>query len=132
MWSGGKMVIKMNDEEINDEVIEKAKEDVLNKWKSMGYDISYVKSLDIDKFIEKLNISDEQKKKLIREILKIGIQKDVILYVNNFTIKLINGIEIHNFANKSYYELMLLYKRVKSANLKMLFFTRKNHFWYWQ
>jgi hypothetical protein len=122
----------MNYEEINDEIVEKAKNEVLSKWRAMGYDIEYVKNLDIDKFIEKLNINDENKKKLIKEILRIGIEKDIILYVNNFTIKLINGIEIHNFANKSFYELLLLYKRIKSANLKMLFFTRKNHFWIWQ
>ena len=122
----------MDYEKIDDETIEKAKNEVIEKWKSLGWDINYVKNLDIDKFIEKLNINDENKKKLIKQILEIGIQKDIILYVNNFTIKLINGIEIHDFANKSYYELLLLYKRIKSANLKMLFFTRKNHFWIWQ
>jgi hypothetical protein len=128
---GGKMEI----EEINDEIVEKAKIEVLNKWKSLGVDVDEAKKINIEEYVNRFNITDEYKKKLIKEILKIGIEKDVILdfpYVKNLSIRLINGLIINDLDKMSYDELTLLYKKMLSADLKKLFFTRKSHFWYWQ
>jgi len=120
--------------QIDDEIVEKAKDEVLNRWKNEGYDIEKIKKIDIDEFLNRFNI-EEDKKMLIKEILVTGIQKDIIIafpYTNTISIKLINGLIIHDLQNMSYDELLLLYKRMRTADLKKLFFTRKNHFWYWQ
>jgi len=120
--------------EIDDEIVEMAKKEVIEKWKKLGYNIEETKKIDIDEFLNRFNI-DEYKKQLIKEILVTGIQKDIIiafLYDKTITIKLINGLIIHDLQNMSHDELLLLYKRMRTADLKKLFFTRKNHFWYWQ
>ena len=125
----------MEIEEINDEIVEKAKIEVLNKWKSLGVDVDEAKKINIEEYVNRFNITDEYKKKLIKEILKIGIEKDVILdfpYVKYLSIRLINGLIINDLDKMSYDELTLLYKKMLSADLKKLFFTRKSHFWYWQ
>jgi hypothetical protein len=120
--------------EIDEEIVEMAKNEVLERWKNEGYDVDEIKKIDIDEFLSKFDI-DENKKQLIKEILEIGIQKDVILafpYYKHLTIKLINGLEIHDLDKMSFDELFLLYSRMRTADLKKLFFTRKNHFWIWQ
>ena len=120
--------------QIDDEIVEKAKIEVLNRWKNEGYDIEKIKKIDIDEFLNRFNI-EEDKKMLIKEILVTGIQKDIIIafpYDEHLTIKLINGLIIHNLDKMSHDELLLLYKKMKSVTLKKIFFTRKNHFWYWQ
>ena len=126
---------KIANGEIDDKIIEMAKNEVIEKWKKLGYNIEETKKIDIDEFLNRFNI-DEYKKQLIKEILRIGIEKDIIIAFlydyKTITIKLINGLIIHDLQNMSYDELLLLYKRMRTADLKKLFFTRKNHFWYWQ
>jgi hypothetical protein len=117
--------------EIDKEIVEMAKIEILNRWKSMGLYDENIKKIDIDDYVEKFNIEYE-KKRLIKEILRIGIQKDIIISLTLLTIRLINGLIIHNLDKMSYDELTLLYKRMKTADLKKLFFTRKNHFFNWQ
>jgi hypothetical protein len=142
------VVIKMNEKygdmellekivkgEIDKEIVEKAKNEVLERWKKEGYDINEVKNMDIDEFLNRFNITDEYKKKLIKEILEIGIKKDVIIafpYPKYLTIRLINGLIIHDLDKMSLTELEMLYKRMRIADVKKLFFTKKNLFWYWQ
>jgi hypothetical protein len=121
--------------QIDDEIVKKAKDEVLNRWKNEGYDIEEIKKIDIDEFLNRFNIENEDKKMLIKEILLNGIKKDIIIafpYDEHLTIKLINGLVIHDLDKMSHDELLLLYKRMRTADLKKLFFTRKNHFWYWQ
>jgi hypothetical protein len=138
------VVIKMNEKyvdmellekiakgEIDKEIVEKAKIEILNRWKSMNLYDENIKKIDIDDYVEKFNIEYE-KKRLIKEILRIGIQKDIIISLTLLTIRLINGLIIHNLDKMSLTELEMLYKRMRTADLKKLFFTRKNHFWYWQ
>jgi hypothetical protein len=124
---------KIANGEIDEEIIEMAKNEVLNRWRNEGYDVDEIKKIDIDEFLSKFDI-DENKKQLIREILKIGIQKDIIIafVYGGITIKLINGLVIYDLDKMSFDELLLLYKRMRTADLKKLFFTRKNHFWIWQ
>jgi len=125
----------MEIEEINDEIIKIAKKEVIEKWKKLGVDVDEAKKINIEEYVNRFNITDEYKKKLIKEILRIGIEKDVILdfpYVKNLSIRLINGLIINDLDKMSYDELTLLYKKMLSADLKKLFFTRKSHFWYWQ
>jgi hypothetical protein len=121
--------------QIDDEIVEKAKDEVLNRWKNEGYDIEEIKKIDIDEFLNRFNI-EEDKKMLIKEILLNGIKKDIIIAFlydyKTISIKLINGLVIHDLDKMPYEELLLLYKRMRTADLKKLFFTRKNHFWYWQ
>jgi len=125
----------MEIKEINDEIIEKAKAEVLSRWRNLGYDVDEIKKIDLDEFLNRFNI-DEYKKELIKEILKIGIDKEIIIAFlyddKTITIQLINGLIIHDLQTMDYRELLLLYSRMKTADLKKLFFTRKNHFWYWQ
>jgi len=126
---------KIANGEIDDEIVEKAKIEVLNRWKNEGYDIEKIKKIDIDEFLNRFNI-EEDKKMLIKEILRIGIEKDIIIAFlydyKTISIKLINGLVIHDLDKMPYEELLLLYKKMKSATLKKLFFTRKNHFYHWQ
>jgi hypothetical protein len=119
----------MGGKKMDEEFLERAKEDVLNKWKSMGYDIEYVRNLDVEEYINRF-FNDEQKKALIKQILNEGIKKDIIIAITGTRVKFINGIEID--LNKSIYELSLLYKKVCEATIKKLFFTKKNLFFYWQ
>ena len=129
------MGVKMEIEEINDEIIKMAKNEVIEKWKKLGVDVDEAKKINIEEYVNRFNITDEYKKKLIKEILRIGIEKDVILdfpYVKNLSIRLINGLIINDLDKMSYDELTLLYKKMLSADLKKLFFTRKNHFFHWQ
>ena len=121
--------------EIDDEIVEMAKNEILNKWKSLGYNIEEIKKINIEEYVNRFNIENEDKKMLIKEILLNGIKKDIIIafpYDEHLTIKLINGLVIHDLDKMPYEELLLLYKKMKSATLKKLFFTRKSHFWYWQ
>jgi len=126
---------KIANGEIDDKIIEMAKNEVIEKWKKLGYNIEETKKIDIDEFLNRFNI-DEYKKQLIKEILVTGIQKDIIIAFlydyKTISIKLINGLVIHNLNKMPYEELLLLYKKMKSATLKKLFFTKKSHFFHWQ
>jgi hypothetical protein len=115
-------------EKYDREFLERAKEDVLNKWKSMGYNIDDVKNLDVEEYINRF-FNDEQKKSLIKQILNEGIKKDIIIAVIGTRIKLINGVEID--LNTSLYDLLLLYKKMRKATIEKLFFTKKNLFLRW-
>jgi hypothetical protein len=123
---------KIANGEIDEEIIEMAKNEVLNRWRNEGYDVDEIKKIDIDEFLSKFNI-EENKKKLIKEILNEGIKKDIIIafVYGGITIKLINGLVIYDLDKMSLNELMLLYKKIRTADLKKLFFTKKNLFLRW-
>jgi hypothetical protein len=110
------------------EFLEKAKEDVLSKWRTLGYDIEYVRNLDVEEYINRF-FNDEQKKALIKQILNEGIKKDLIISIVGTRVKLINGVEID--LNTSIYELSLIYRKIREATIEKLFFTKKNLFLRW-